>query len=153
MKPLLVIAALFLLSLGVTTLWGKPDAMLSGRIAMSGMLLFAAMGHFKFTTGMMMMLPRVIAGKRLIILTSGFLEIAGAAGILIPATARLTGSCLIMFFILILPSNIYAAIHRVNYEKADHSGRGLSYLWFRIPFQLLLILWVYFFVMNGIHRL
>ncbi|MEI9807832.1 MAG: hypothetical protein WDO16_08115 [Bacteroidota bacterium] len=52
---------------------------------------------------------------------------------------------LIIFFIIILPVNINAAIHKVNMEKANHTGNEVNYLWFRIPLQLLFILWVWYF--------
>ena len=49
------------------------------------------------------------------------------------------------FFILILPSNIYASVKKINYQKATLDGPGLSYLWFRMPLQVFFIGWVYFF--------
>jgi hypothetical protein len=44
-----------------------------------------------------------------------------------------------------LSANINAAIHKVDYEKATYEGPGISYLWFRIPLQLLFIAWVAYF--------
>jgi hypothetical protein len=45
---------------------------------------------------------------------------------------------------LILPANIKEAIDHVDYQNATFEGKGLSYLWFRIPLQLLFIAWTYF---------
>jgi len=148
MKPLFVLLFVFLVCLGVTALFSAVDVKLSGKIAMSVMLLFTTIGHFKFTKGMTMMMPALMPAKKELVLITGMIEILAAIGILIPATARLTGILLIIFFVLILPSNISAAIRHVNYEKADYSGKGTEYLWFRIPFQVLLIGWVYFFVIR-----
>lgn len=37
---------------------------------------------------------------------------------------------------LILPANIYAAMNNVDHEKASVAGKGMNYLWFRIPLQI-----------------
>ncbi len=150
MKPLFVLLLFFLISLGTTAIISGVNVPLSGRIALAVMLLFTSFGHFKFTNGMVMMLPPNMPAKKAIIWITGIIEILAAIGILISSTAKLTGISLIIFFILILPSNIYAATKRVNYEKSDYTGKGPGYLWFRVPFQLLLIGWVYYFVIKPI---
>jgi uncharacterized membrane protein len=149
MKPLIVLIGVFLLSLLVTWIIQKDaNEMLSGKIAMSAMLLLTSIGHFKFKKGMALMLPAFIPGKETIVLFTGILEILAAIGILIPSTQRITGICLIIFFILILPANIYAAVKKVNFETGAYDGSGVGYLWFRIPLQVLFICWVYWFVLR-----
>ncbi|RFS20475.1 hypothetical protein DVR12_18065 [Chitinophaga silvatica] len=149
MKPLFVLLGVFIISLIITFLLnGNPDYKFSGKLALSIMLLFTAIGHFAFTKGMSMMLPDFIPFRVQLIYLTGFIEIAAAIGIFIPALRTITGILLIIFFILILPSNINAAIKHLNYETGTFDGKGLSYLWFRIPFQVLLIIWTYFFVVK-----
>ena len=97
---------------------------------------------------MALMLPYQMPYRIPVIYFTGVIEIIAAIGILIPNTRWLAGVLLIVFFILILPSNIFAAFHHVNLEKATFDGSGPSYLWFRIPFQILLIWWTYFFVVK-----
>ena len=145
MKPLIVLISAFLLCLAVTYIIGNPDINVSGRVAMSLMLVFTAIGHFKFTNGMAMMLPVFIPAKNQIVLVTGLIEILAAIGLLVLPTIKVTGILLIAFFVLILPANIYAAIKNVNLEKADNAGNGINYLWFRIPEQVFFITWVYFF--------
>jgi len=41
----------------------------------------------------------------------------------------LAGWLLIAFFILLVPANIYAAVKRVDFQKANFEGAGLKYLW------------------------
>ncbi|MGH2645000.1 MAG: hypothetical protein ACRDE2_13690, partial [Chitinophagaceae bacterium] len=55
----------------------------------------------------------------------------------------ITGWLLILFFILILPANISAATRHIDYQKPIAEGNGLAYLWFRIPLQILFIVWTY----------
>jgi len=52
---------------------------------------------------------------------------------------------LILFFILILPANILAALKKVDYQKGTNDGPGAGYLWFRIPLQIFFIAWVAWF--------
>jgi len=52
MKPLIVLLSVFFISLLTTKfVRGQYEFALSGRIAMSAMLVFTALGHFAFTEG------------------------------------------------------------------------------------------------------
>lgn len=145
MKPLIVLLSVFVVSLfGIKIFNGNYDFALSGRIAMSVMLVFTAIAHFVFTKGMAMMLPDFIPHKILIVYLTGIIEVAAAIGLFLPNFVVVTAWLLIIFFILILPANIYAAIKQIDYQKGSFSGNGLAYLWFRIPLQVLFILWVFF---------
>lgn len=150
MKPLIVLISVFIISAAVTYfIQSNAEVELSGRIAMSVMLMFTSIGHFKFSKGMEMMMPSFIPAKKILVTATGIIEIAAAIGLLIPSTIKITGILLIVFFVLILPANIYAAIKKVDLEKANYSGNGLNYLWFRIPLQIFFIAWIYFFSLNN----
>ncbi len=149
MKPLFILLITFVLSILISRLiFGQFDFKLSGKIALDVMLIFTAIGHFILTKGMTMMLPDFVPFRTELIYLTGILEIAAAVGIFFPSLRWITGCCLILFFILILPSNIYAAWKGIDYQTGNLGGNGLSYLWFRIPFQVLLIAWTYFFVVR-----
>lgn len=80
---------------------------------------------------------------------TGIIEIAFAAGLFIPDLKIISAWLLIIFFILILPSNIYASIKQIDYQKETFDGNGLGYLWFRIPLQILFIVWTYLAVIKS----
>ncbi len=142
---MIVLLSVFVLSLLVMKVFqGTYNIVLSGRIAMAVMLVFTAMAHFVFTKGMAMMLPSFIPAKTEIIYLTGVMEFAAAVGMFIPSVRVLTGWLLIAFFILVLPANVYAALHHINYQKGTLDGNGLVYLWFRVPLQVLFIVWTYF---------
>ena len=144
MKPLIALLSVLVASILITRIfYGEFDLVLSGRIAMSVMLLFTAVAHFVFTRGMTMMLPEIFPYKTAMIYLTGVVEIAAAAGLLIPGWRVITGWLLIVFFMLLLPANVYAAQKHVDYQKGTYNGSGLTYLWFRIPLQVLFILWTY----------
>ena len=41
------------------------------------------------------------------------------------------------------------ALENINYQTGELNGPGLSYLWFRIPMQILFMVWVYFSAIRG----
>lgn len=150
MKPLIILLAVFAVSLLMTKfVRGNFEFALSGRVAMSVMLAFTAVAHFAFTKGMTMMLPDFIPFKTETVYSTGIIEIAAAIGLFIPNCRMFTAWLLIAFFILILPANIYAAIKNIDYQKGTTDGNGLSYLWFRVPLQILFIIWVYLSSIKG----
>lgn len=144
MKPLLVLLLTFLIAVTITRLIsGQYETALSGRIAISVMLIFTGSAHFFFTDGMTMMVPDLIPFKKGLVYLTGIIEILAAIGLLIPSISILTGWLLIIFFILLLPANINAAQRHIDYQKGTTDGSGLNYLWFRVPLQIFFILWVY----------
>lgn len=146
MKPLAVLITTF--SLSLLAIWfvgGHWNYIWAGNIAMTVMLLFTAIGHFKFKQGMIMMMPDFISFKKKIVIFTGFIEIGAAISLLIPALRYSVSILLIIFFVLILPANINAALKNVDYQNATYNGNGLSYLWLRIPLQLFFIGWVWYF--------
>jgi uncharacterized membrane protein len=146
MKPLIVllIAAIVTL-LTAHFINGGWDYVFAGNIAMAVMLLFTALGHFIYREGMTLMVPGFIPAKKLLIYLTGIMEVIFAIGMIIPSTRRLSADLLILFFLLVLPANIYAAQKGVDYQTATFEGRGADYLWLRIPMQLLFIAWAAYF--------
>jgi uncharacterized membrane protein len=145
MLPLIVlIVATSIALFGFKTIRARFQVALSARIGMSVMLFFTAMGHFLYTDGMTAMIPDFIPFKSAVVYLTGAIEILAAIGLQFPKHQRLTGWLLILFFTLILPANIKAALDHLNYQSGTLDGPGLEYLWFRIPLQVLFIVWVYF---------
>ncbi|MCM5529293.1 hypothetical protein [Parasegetibacter sp. NRK P23] len=144
MKPLIVLLGTFLVALLVIRLaQGRFDWAQAARIGMSAMLVFTAVGHVMYTKGMEMMVPAFIPAKTTMVYGTGIIEVLAAIGLLVPQFRVLTAWLLIVFFILVLPANVLAAVKQVNYQKGDFSGAGTSYLWFRVPLQVLFIVWTY----------
>ncbi|ELR72894.1 hypothetical protein C900_00855 [Fulvivirga imtechensis AK7] len=145
MKPLIVLIVTFLIALVAFKIFRNAyELALSARIALSITLLFTAMGHFAFSEGMAMMVPEFIPFKKEMVYLTGLIEIAAAIGLHVPQLRPLTGWLLILFFVLVLPANIKAAMEQVDYQKATFGGPGVTYLWFRVPLQILFIVWTYF---------
>jgi uncharacterized membrane protein len=73
---------------------------------------------------------------------SGFFEILGGIGLMIPFVSVAAAWGLISLFIAVFPANIYLALHNIQIEGIPHSQ--LLY-WIRLPFQAVLIAWAYWY--------
>jgi uncharacterized membrane protein len=143
---LLFLFLLIVLPYAILTLvsrWPRLDlpATARGRVSLSLFFSFTAIGHFIRTKEMAAMLPPSFPYAVETIYLTGVLELLGAVGVWIPRLMKLTGICLILMLLTILPANIYSAINHV--EFGGHAV-GPVYLFFRVPFQLFLICWTYF---------
>ncbi|MDB5023301.1 MAG: hypothetical protein JWP78_1056 [Mucilaginibacter sp.] len=146
MKPLLVLLlAAVITLLTAHFISGGWNYVLAGNIAMAAMLLLTALGHFVYRKGMTLMIPGFIPAKKILVYLTGTMEVIFAIGMIVPSTRRLSADLLILFFLLVLPANIYAAQKGVDYQKASYEGNGTSYLWLRIPMQLFFIAWAAYF--------
>ncbi|KFF13631.1 DoxX family protein [Flavobacterium hydatis] len=144
MKPLLILLSVFLLSnIAIKLLTQKYDLIVSARIAMFVMLCFTAISHFVFTKGMTMMIPSIIPFKIELVYVTALIEIILGIGLLIPNYSVNAAWILIVFFLILLPANIYAAINHIDFQKGTLNGNGISYLWFRVPLQIFFIAWTY----------
>jgi len=114
----------------------------SGVVGITFAFLFTGVGHFVKTDAMVQMVPPFIPAPTTAVVVSGIVELAAAGAILIPKWRRGTGILLLVLLVSFLPVNIYAAIQRV--PMGAHSW-GPIYLMIRIPLQIVIIAWVYFF--------
>lgn len=82
MKPLIVLITVSIIAFfTIKLISGNYNVPLSARVGMSVMLLFTAMGHFMFTEGMIMMIPKCIPFKKEMVYFTAIVEIVGAIGI------------------------------------------------------------------------
>jgi uncharacterized membrane protein len=105
------------------------------RDGLAVMLLFTASAHFTpMKEDLIRMTPKWVPRPRAMVFFTGLCEIAGAIGLVVPATRQAAGIALILFFIALLPANIHAARAQITLR-----GRPPTPLWLRIPMQVLFI--------------
>jgi uncharacterized membrane protein len=117
-----------------------------GVIGLVVLYLFTASGHFATTAVMAEMLPPFVPARVPLIYLTGLLEIALALGIARPATRRLAGLAAIAVLVLFFPANVYAAFAQVG--MGGHAW-GPVYLLIRVPLQMLLIAWTWWFAVRA----
>jgi uncharacterized membrane protein len=143
MRIIILIVALLLVPFFGLALFGVAEVS-RGRIATSCVFLFTGIGRFLQSKPMSAMIPlRVPERFRLpIIYASGVFEIVAAMAVLVPGWSRAVGIILCLFLVGVLPANIDAAVRRVPF--GGH-GVGPSYLLVRVPLQISLLCWIYWF--------
>ena len=101
--------------------------------------LFTGVSHFTNPARFVAMMPPFIPAHDAMVAVSGVAELAGAVGLMIPATRRAAGIGLIALLLAIFPANIYVAV-------AGKTVAGMPdaawYYWVRLPFQLVYIAWI-----------
>jgi uncharacterized membrane protein len=115
---------------------------LRGRLGVAVFFIFTGLSHFAMPEEMAQMLPPSFPLRVEMIYVTGVLEILGAIGLLIPGLERLASVALILFLMGVLPANIYSAL---NYVEFGAHASGPLYLLARIPFQLFVMGWLYYF--------
>jgi len=137
MLVLIVLVAFILLFRGLGFAGAPAFASWSSdvRDGLAVMLLFTASAHFTpMKEDLIRMTPPWVPLPRAMVFFTGLCELAGAIGLVIPATRRAAGIALILFFIAVLPANIHAARAKVTLR-----GRPATPLWLRVPMQILFI--------------
>ena len=96
--------------------------------------------HFVMPAFFDRIVPPWLPDARLATYVSGVCEIAGAIGLLIPATRAAAAWGLIALLVAVLPANI----HMLNQARAADASFGyLAALSIRLPLQPLLMWWVW----------
>jgi len=109
-----------------------------GRFLMGGLYIAAGTLHFMLTRVYMGIMPDYLPTHRELVLISGVAEIAGGAGVIIPATKRPAAWGLVILLIFVMPANVWMAQHPERYP-----GIPLWAIWLRLPLQLPLIRWAW----------
>jgi uncharacterized membrane protein len=110
-----------------------------------GLTLFmiaAGLNHFRAPAVYLGMMPAALPWPRALVFISGLAEIAGGLGLILPATRRWAAWGLIALFVAIFPANLNMAINHL--PLGDRVVSPLA-LWLRLPLQLPLIAWAYWF--------
>ncbi|MBM2622153.1 DoxX family membrane protein [Actinoplanes sp. LDG1-06] len=106
------------------------------RVGLALMFVLTGLAHFGLgrREGLIAMVPPALPNPALLVTVTGVLELAGAAGLLLPTTARLAGACLALLMVVMFPANVSAARRHL-----ELGGRPVTPLAARIPMQLLFI--------------
>ena len=139
MAPLMVMVVGWLVfrTLGATGRL-KAAATTAGalRFALAIMFMFTAVSHFLPSTrgDMVRMVPPALPFPELLVTLTGLLEMAGATGLLLPATTSVAAYCLMALLVAMFPANVYAASAGI-----EIGGRVAMALIWRLPLQLVWI--------------
>lgn len=111
------------------------------RWLLAGFMVFAGVMHFVAPKPFISIVPRSLPARKELVLISGFFEILGGIGLLIPRVRKAAGIGLIALYIAVFPANIKMAL-----DNKPLFGKHMPFLlWLRLPFQFL-FMWVAWWV-------
>ena len=138
MAPLIALVAGFLVARTVG--WAGVDA-LDGwhpalRVGLAALFLITTVAHFvpAMRRDLVAMVPPTLPHPALLVTVTGLLELAGAIGLLVPATATLAAVCLALLMLALFPANVSAARRKVPF-----GGRPATPIGIRTAEQILYV--------------
>ena len=102
----------------------------------------AGINHFRSPAPYLGMMPAELPHPELLVQLSGIAEVLGGLGLILPQTRRLTAWGLIALFVAIFPANLNMAL---NHLPLGDQPVPTWALWARLPLQVVLIVWAYWF--------
>lgn len=105
------------------------------RNVLSGLLAAAGAVHLVAPEVFLPAMPPYIPRHREVILMTGLLELAAAAGLWVPRLRRLTAWCLVAYFVAIIPAHLHIAWNGI----AMFGVRDPAVLWGRLAFQAVFV--------------
>ena len=105
-------------------------------------LLFVAAGlnHFLSPDFYLKIMPPALPWHLFLVYASGVFEVLLGAALLIKRTTRLAAWGLIALLVAVYPANIHMALNPDLFPEYSRAA-----LWARLPIQLILIAWVYWY--------
>ncbi|NMG20564.1 DoxX family protein [Brasilonema bromeliae] len=112
------------------------------RVILAVSMLIAGITHFTSADQYVRIVPPQLPYPLEIVYLSGFYEILGGIGLLVPPVSQATAWGLIALFIAVFPANINMAVNLIPIDNIPNSP------WvhvIRLPFQAVLIAWAWLY--------
>lgn len=108
-----------------------------GRYLLSAGMIYAGVAHFRNPEPFVRIVPDYLPAHRTLVALSGFFEILGGIGLLVPQLRSPAAWGLIALFVAVFPANVNMAVKNIPFNGAHYPWL----LWLRLPLQLVLIVW------------
>lgn len=99
--------------------------------------------HFARPKPFVRIVPKYLPAPLTLVYVSGFFEILGGVGLLVPATRAWAAWGLIALYVAVFPANVYMLTDNISLDPRKPIPRWA--LWLRLPLQLVFIGWAYHF--------
>jgi uncharacterized membrane protein len=120
-----------------------PPLKLAALLLLSITMVSVGVLHFARLKPFVRIVPNYLPAPVALVYISGFFEILGGVGLLIPATRVWAAWGLISLYIAVFPANIYMLTNNISLNPKKPIPRWA--LWARLPFQFVFIAWAYWF--------
>ena len=116
------------------------------RVVLAISIITVGMIHFAKPAPFVKIMPPQLPYPLELVYISGFFEILGGIGLLIPLVSVAAAWGLIALFIAVFPANINMTINNIELEGIPHNP--ILY-WARLPLQAVLIAWAWWYTRNA----
>ncbi|WP_248783932.1 DoxX family protein [Actinoalloteichus caeruleus] len=137
MAPTVCLLATWLVArlVGLLGVEAVGDWQSSLRVGVAAMFVLTGLAHFgPPRRDMIAMVPPRLPRAPLLVTVTGVLELAGAVGLLVPATSTAAGICLALLLVVMFPANVHAAR-----SGGEFRGRPATPLGVRTVLQLVFL--------------
>jgi uncharacterized membrane protein len=110
------------------------------RLLLAVIMTGAGLAHFGQPAGFVAIVPAYLPHPLAIVYVSGFFEIAGGVGLLVPCLQRAAAWGLVALYVAVFPANVNMAL---NHLPLNGSLLPDALLWARLPLQGVLVAWAY----------
>ena len=110
------------------------------RYVLATFMILVGIQHFMKPDPFVRIVPEYLPWHLQLVYVSGFFEVLGGVGLLIPELRRAAAWGLIALYVAVFPANVNMAINRLPFGESVPPD---WVLWGRLPIQILLIWWVY----------
>lgn len=112
------------------------------RVFLATSLIIVGTAHFIKSEQFVRIVPPQLPYPYELVYISGFFEILGGVGLLIPLVSVTAAWGIVALFIAVFPANINQAVNSISLEGVpDHPWL----YWARLPFQAVLITWAWWY--------
>ena len=110
------------------------------RWVLAGFMTSVGITHFTRPEGFLTIVPPYLPWPLALVYISGFFEVLGGVGLLIPPLRKRAAWGLVALYIAVFPANLNMALNNLPFN-----GQPVPplFLWLRLPVQLVLIAWAY----------
>ena len=112
------------------------------RVLLALFMITAGVLHFVTPAPFVKIVPPQLPYPLELVYISGFFEILGGVGLLIPLVSVAAAWGLIALFVAVFPANINMAVNNIKLEGIPHSP---ALYWARLPLQAVLIAWAWWY--------
>jgi uncharacterized membrane protein len=114
------------------------------RVILAVSIIMLGITHFAVPEPYVKIMPPQLPYPLELVYLSGFYEILGGIGLLVPPVSQAAAWGLVLLFIAVFPANINMAVNHIKIETIPYSDSS----WFhaiRLPLQAVLIAWAWWY--------
>jgi uncharacterized membrane protein len=112
------------------------------RIILAICIIIVGITHFTAPDPFIKIVPPYLPNHAALVYISGFFEILGGIGILVPPVSQAAAWGLLLLFIAVFPANINMAVNAIDLPNIPDSD---LFRWGRLPLQAVLIAWAWWY--------